>query len=235
MSSYGGIEETQQSCFCNLFQSPERGDGKGVLFKAPKTNTSRLASRGATGEYTDTDLARDLNALTMEERQAIEEDIHGVIGVIPETEEFVEEKIKDMNMHLENIHPREKQAWDRAVFLRPSLEHDKALRMMSLRARRFQPRQAARAMIQLFEERSKFCGEDLSYQRLTWNDVSSADYSLCCRIRQCDYYLTLLSIVPVDNERARVYSKWGIPNNSRPRNDGTRDCICPRVPVGCPK
>lgn len=150
----------------------------------------------------------------MEERQTIEEDIHGVSEDIPETEDFVEAKIKEMNEHIAMMSAQEKQAWERAIFLRPSLEHDKSLRLMFLRARRFQSRPAARAMIRQFENRQKLFG-DLMIQRLTWDDVR-------CFVFYSDPFnslrnLTPTFIHPAINKRARNHSIRDIPINSRPR------------------
>jgi len=80
-----------------------------------------------------------MNALSFEERQAMEEDIHGVASVIEETPEFVAKKIEEMQLCLANLNSGQRQAWDRAVFLRPGLAEDERFHLMFLRARDFGP------------------------------------------------------------------------------------------------
>jgi len=53
-------------------------------------------------DNTDAELAAEMNALSFEQRQAMEEDIHGVSDVIEETPEFVKGKIK-MREALSNL------------------------------------------------------------------------------------------------------------------------------------
>lgn len=125
--------------------------------------------------YSDADLAKDLNAMRAEDRNAMEEDIHGVSPIIAETDEFVAAKIQQLNAHIDVISPREREAWDRAVFLRPSLEHDKSLCLLCLRARQFRPFEAAKALINMFEDKLRLFGDALLVQRITWNDVRTKD------------------------------------------------------------
>lgn len=160
---------SEQSCCFGSRLGPSRDFFFGVK---PIERNIRPTTPEDLNAYTDIDLANDLNALRLEDRQAMEEDIHGVSGVIPETEEFVETKIKEMNGHIAKTSPREKQAWERAVYLRPSLQQDKALRLLCLRARRFQSEEAAKALITMFEDKQLYFGEDLVLQRITWDDVS---------------------------------------------------------------
>ena len=124
------------------------------------------------GDYSDADLAADMNALTFDERKAIEEDIHGVSDVIEETEEMVAQSIAQMKEAVERVSVRDRQAWDRAVFLRPTLSEDRKLHMMCLRARRFRPLEAAMLLIAYFRAKRDLFGDDLLVHRITWQDVS---------------------------------------------------------------
>jgi len=102
------FETLETSCFCD-----------------PWRNSRSIASnRNALGAYTDADLAGDMNSLSFAERQAVEEDIHGVSDVIKETPDFVTEKIEEMKQALAKVNSQQRQAWDRAVFLRPAFAED---------------------------------------------------------------------------------------------------------------
>jgi len=124
-----------------------------------------------TPAYTDEDLATDMNALTFAERQIVEEDIHGVADIIEETTEFVMEKIKEMQKAIGRLDGMKRQAWDRAVFLRPALSEDHNIHLMFLRARRFRTDDAAIALTAYFRSKRNLFGEDLFLHRITWDDV----------------------------------------------------------------
>jgi len=121
--------------------------------------------------YTDADLAKDLNAMTFAERQAMEEDIHGAGNVIEETPEFVTEKIEKMREALDHMNMKRRQAWERAVFLRPALNGDRNLHLTFLRARRYRPDDAATLMAAYYQTKRDLFGDDLLIHRITWNDV----------------------------------------------------------------
>ena len=145
----------QPSCFCDPWQTQ---------------NTSTHL-----GDYGDAELAADMNALTFDERKAIEEDIHGVSDVIEETEELVACSIAQMKEAVINLPVRLRQAWDRAVFLRPALSEDRKLYLMCLRARQFRPEEAAVLLIAHFRSKRDLFGDDLLIHRITWQDVSGPE------------------------------------------------------------
>jgi len=153
MSSTG--QNFRNPCFCNPWSS-----SKPVI-----------SSSGISGGYTDADLAADMNSLTFAERQAMEEDIHGVADVIEETPEFVSSKIEEMKQALANLNSQQRQAWDRAVFLRPALALDGLFHLIFLRARRFQASEAASLMAAYLRAKRDLWGDDLLIQRITWDDV----------------------------------------------------------------
>lgn len=128
--------------------------------------------------YTDKDFAAEMNAMTNEERQAILESLHGVSRAIPESPELVDSKIAELLSHLEYIPAHEKDAWDRAVFLRPSLARDRRWFLTCLRARRFKARDAARLLVNYYENKRQLFGDDLLTARLTWKDLTTEEQSL---------------------------------------------------------
>jgi len=135
------------------------------------------------GAYEIADLTADMNALTFAERQAIEEEIHGVADVIEETPEFVARKIEAMEYFLTKLDNTQRQAMDRAFFLRPALSEDRRYHLMCLRASQFRPDAAAVLMAKYFKAKRDFFGDDLLIHRITWKDVSN---SVCCHGRAPD-------------------------------------------------
>jgi len=138
----------------------------------------RVASGDLLDTYTDTDLASEMNAMSFRERQAMEEDIHGVADIIEETPEFVASKIEEMQEALTKLSSHQRLALDRAFFLRPALTDDQGLHLMCLRARRFRPDEAAALMAKYFRVQRDFFGDDLLIHRITWDDVSRASSAI---------------------------------------------------------
>jgi len=130
--------------------------------------------------YTDSDLAPDMNAMSFAERQAVEEDIHGVAEAIEETPELITHKMEAMRQALARLNSQQRQALDRAFFFRPALSQDQGLHLMFLRARRFHADNAALSMAAYFQATRDLFGDDLLVQRITWNDVCILLGVGCC-------------------------------------------------------
>lgn len=145
------------------------------LFTAGQTSNSG-GRQPETKEYTDADLAHDMNSMSFAERQMISEDIHGVsfTDLPPETPEFVDSKVKGLLECLNNMpNSRTRRgAWDRAKYLRPALEKDTAHFLMFLRAKRYDAFNAAQFLLKYYESKKELWGDDLLLQRITWNDLS---------------------------------------------------------------
>ena len=73
--------------------------------------------------YTDADLASDMNAMSVQERLVMQEEIHGVLrksgdegGMPEETEEFVSSRIQAMLKEVTLMSPASRRlAWEKAV------------------------------------------------------------------------------------------------------------------------
>jgi len=113
-----------------------------------------------------------MNVLSFAERQAMVEDIHGVLDVIEETTELVAQSIEEMKQVLGRMNSQQREAWDRAVFLRPALADDQRFHLIFLRARRFQAYEATVLMVSYMRVKRDLWGDDLLIHRITWDDVS---------------------------------------------------------------
>lgn len=127
-------------------------------------------------EYTDQDFAKDMQALTFQERTFVMDDIHLVAGRTDETEDFIAKKTQAVIQVLAN-HSRkrvQRAAWDRAVFLRPLLAVDKEHYMTFLRAKSYDPYDAAMLLLKFYEMKAKVWGDEYLARRPCWNDLSEA-------------------------------------------------------------
>lgn len=127
-------------------------------------------------EYTDEDLARDMNALTMEERQVVMYDIHGVPDLAKETPYFIRTKIDETKEVLRNLPSTTcaLAAWEKAVYLRPDLGSDEHF-LLFLRCKKFDAFDAANWMLKLYDTKREVWGEDLLTHRVTWDDLIEED------------------------------------------------------------
>ena len=66
-------------------------------------------------------------------------------------------------------------AWDRAVFLRPSLANDHDHHLIFLRAKEYDPYDATMLMLRLYETKRKVWGDEYLARRIGWDDLSEED------------------------------------------------------------
>jgi len=127
--------------------------------------------------YDERALAEDLNALSVKDRQRMDEEIHGVADVNPELPDFVTEKLAAVRLEIQKLYPSQglRRAYDRAVFLRPQIESDDTFLLMLLRAKRFDARDAACVLLQYFSSKLDLFGDKLLGQKITWNDLTPTE------------------------------------------------------------
>lgn len=129
-------------------------------------------------EYTEEDMAKDMNALSVEERQAVIQDIHGVPDLISETPAFIRSKVDETKEVLQNLTSTSyRAAWDRASYLRPELESD-AHFLIFLRAKKYNTFDAANWLLKFYDTKREVWGEDLLVHRITWNDLTPSDQAI---------------------------------------------------------
>jgi hypothetical protein len=140
-------------------------------------NTSSWWGHRAKRATTDPDilLAQEMNALSLDERESIFEDIHGIPRVVEETPSSVKQALQRLDDELTRIIV--KPAYDKAVFLSPKYVNDRKLRLMFLRANGFQANRAATGMVEYFDQKLELFGTDKLGKALTLEDFSEDDKS----------------------------------------------------------
>ena len=86
-------------------------------------------------------LVRDLNELSLRERERVFEEVHGVAAGIDESPSLVELRLSQLEDEILKV--RKRQAYDRALFLAPGVVKDPDFRLMFLRADLFDPRKTS--------------------------------------------------------------------------------------------
>ena len=122
--------------------------------------------------------------LSVRERYQLYEEVHGVADILGETPGFVASSFRTMRDELGNI-PKKKQkkkkkkkAYNRAIFLRPSIEMDTNFHLLFLRAKRFDPAKAAALMCTFFHHKLELFGESNLAKRITIDDLSEAEKAM---------------------------------------------------------
>jgi len=131
-----------------------------------------------------------------------------------------------MRQALDRVNSRRKQAWDRAVFLRPGLNEDRSMYLMFLRARRFEPTDAAELMVAYFQAKRDLFGDDLLIHRITWSDVCTSVVivlvllHLMCMVKILRWLYRVLthpspSLIVAYGERTRHFPLWCLPDSPK--------------------
>ena len=126
-------------------------------------------------DYKDLDalLAKSLNQMSMEDRDKLMSEVHGVAEAPAEEPDFVQERLEQMDQCISQI--SEKEAYDRALYLSPEYVQDPKFRLMFLRSRDYDPEQAAATITLHFEEKLKIFGMDNLVKDITMDDLHSGD------------------------------------------------------------
>lgn len=124
-------------------------------------------------EDSDAYMARELNSLSVNERDRVYEDIHGVTEAKKEDPQMIEQQLAALEFELKRL--KSKPAYERALFLSPRYVTDKAFRLMFLRADEFDERKAAARIVKYFDNKRMLFGEEKLVKKLTLDDLTPDD------------------------------------------------------------
>jgi hypothetical protein len=120
-------------------------------------------------------LAKEMNRLSVEEREKVLADIHGISPDIDEPQEFIEERLALLEKELTNI--PSKAAYDLASSLSKEYTSSNKIRLMLLRAESFDPYKAASRMVGFFAEKYELFGADKIAKDIALIDLDPDDIS----------------------------------------------------------
>jgi hypothetical protein len=126
-------------------------------------------------DWSDADLAKEMNELSVQEREQVLDDIHGVAKAVEETTEFVATCLKKLDKAISRLPKTKRKALDRATFLKPSLQKDVKFKLMFLRADYYDARNAANRMARYFSNKLKLFGEEKLAGNITFDDLTKQD------------------------------------------------------------
>jgi hypothetical protein len=156
-----------------------RHHGSGSSCCAPRNNKGGGA-RKRFGPHSpeDAELAREMNDLTVQEREKVFDDIHGVAQAHEETPEFTNFCTQQLDEEISDLSRTRRKELDRAFFLRPSFRMDIKFKLMFLRADNYDAKKAASRMANFFVYKQYLFGEDKLGKTITLDDLDEKDMKI---------------------------------------------------------
>jgi hypothetical protein len=124
-------------------------------------------------EDPDALLAVELNRLSMQEREQVLYEVHGVAEAIDEQPDFVNTCLSKFDTELDKI--QGKAAYEQALLLDPRYVRNLNFRLQLLRASRFDAAEAAVRMVRFFQCKLELFGTDKLVKDIRIADLNSED------------------------------------------------------------
>jgi hypothetical protein len=118
-------------------------------------------------------LALDLNKITLNEREHVYEDLHGVSDLVDENPELVASCLAELEPEIAKI--RRRDAYIAAESEDSSYTSSRALRLKFLRAEHFDCKKAAARLVAFFERKLEAFGPDSLARDLSISDLNEED------------------------------------------------------------
>jgi hypothetical protein len=121
-------------------------------------------------------LVKELNSMSLVEREKLYEEIHGVETHVEESREFLQEKLAALEQEIQLRLAQHKADIYKEAFCRSQVYvTDITVRLRFLRAEYYNPKHAARRMMQFLEGKKKFFGENAVARPLLLTDMNEDD------------------------------------------------------------
>ena len=119
-------------------------------------------------------VAKELNELSVKEREEVFHDIHGVAEIVEETPDFVARRLEQLQLELDLLnHMPDKDAYNQARAKSPEYVTSRKSCLMFLRAASFDTREAAARMVRYYKEKLLVFGPEPLARDIRLTDLSS--------------------------------------------------------------
>ena len=161
--------------------SSTRGEGYDNDSRGPLTmDPTPLAPRSSTNHDNlddfDQFLANAMTNLSLQKREQVYNEIHGVSKDVVETQEFIESKLHELQIEINQI--AEKGAFHMALTMAPSHVQDRTFRLMFLRSLAFDTKATAKRLVQHFEVKLRLFGPEKLGKTIELEDLDEDDLEL---------------------------------------------------------
>ena len=147
-------------------------------------------------ESITTSLAKEMNQLSLVEREKVYYDLHGVADVVEETPGFVDQCLTDLESEICKLEDNQKNAYEMAKKANPGYICGRSFRLKFLRAECFVPKDAATRLVGFLQLKLKLFGPKPMARELLLSDLNHDDMIV---IRS-----GFLSIVPLRDSAGRA-------------------------------
>jgi hypothetical protein len=144
---------------------------EGLFAPFPPTAPTRCPTPDATSAM----LAKEMNQLSVEEREKVLEDIHGIARAVDEPLDSVKNSLVLLEEELSKITRNKRVAFDLAKSQSEDYVSSEKLRLMFLRAESFDAYKAASRMVRFFDEKYKLFGADKLTKDIVLADLDPDD------------------------------------------------------------
>jgi hypothetical protein len=144
------------------------------LFGYGDSNTARRVVEKPADE-TDMDkvLAREIHNLSLQERNRVYEEVHGVAEPLQEDPEFEAQRLSEFDWHLSKN--RNKPAYDFALQQSPEYVNDRKFRLMFLKSTEFDAQKASLKFVNHFDFKMDIFGREKLARNITLGDLDEED------------------------------------------------------------
>lgn len=123
----------------------------------------------------DAMIAKDLNSMSLEEREQCYHDIHGIPDAINETPEFVKDKLKELDDELVRT-----SSWNKIAYLQAEANDKEFVRCLKLRLKflrtyAFDVKKTAAHLCLFFEQKLQTFGRELLTKDIKLSDMDAND------------------------------------------------------------
>jgi hypothetical protein len=118
-------------------------------------------------------LAQEVHNLSLQERNRVYEEVHGVAGHLEEDPEVIAQRLSEFDWHLSTI--RNKPAYDFALQQSPQYVNDRNFRLSFLRSTEFDAPKAAQKLVDHFDFKMGLFGLEKLAQNITLDDLDEND------------------------------------------------------------
>jgi hypothetical protein len=144
----------------------------------------------------ESSLAKELNQLSLADRENAYLDLHGVADAIEERPEFVDKCLAELESDICKLEENKKNAYEMAKKVNPEYICGRGFRLKFLRAEHFVPKNAATRLVGFLEEKLKLFGPKPLARELLLTDLNQDGMALL----RSGYY----SIVPLRDSAGRA-------------------------------
>jgi hypothetical protein len=156
---------------------------------------SEVLPKNKNGDFV---LANELSAMSVQERERVYHDIHGVSELIKEEPQLLEVSLAQLEEGIQNISKRE--AYEQALSQNAEYVTDRKFRLKFLRADSFDPQAAAARLVKFLEQKSKLFGVEKLTQDIKLSDLTVSD-------KQC-IEAGICQLLPFRDQAGRGIQHW---------------------------